>query len=181
MQRGGDCGTVGLETIRGDLEFWWAVAWRKPSMKISVVADCVSQWRNSERAWYSVRWRRNNRRHRCFHRSLPRDSCGPPFARSPKSHRTRHLHRDVHDQASHDGGALFTGQHQQLHDGVAVQVGDAFGAPDRVAFDQQTKSEYNPILRNVASGQRGFVGLGVVFLQSGQRKRRRPLRCLPKR
>lgn len=71
------------------------------------------------------------------------------------------LHRDIHDQTAHNGSALFASQHQQIHDGVAIQIGDAFGAADGVAFDQQAKREYDPLLRNVASSQGGFVGFGV--------------------
>lgn len=163
MQRGGNRGTVRLEAVRGHLKVLMSGRLAQAfdeNVRGGLVAAAQSEVKNE----FGISFDGN-------------ETVGVPNAaivrflgalvaflllhEAPNLIALNIFHRHVHDQAARDGGALFTGQRQQLHDGVAVQVRDPLGTADGVAFDQQAKSEYDPILGNVASGQGGFVGFGV--------------------
>jgi hypothetical protein len=70
-------------------------------------------------------------------------------------------YRDIDDQAAHQRFAFFTGQGEQPHDGISIQIRDAFRGANRVAFDQEAKNEHYFLLGNIAAFERRFVGFGV--------------------
>lgn len=67
------------------------------------------------------------------------------------------FHRNVDDQAAQEFLALLTGLRQDAHEGVAIRSGDALCGADRVSFEQQAKSEDDPIQREIAPSQGRFV------------------------
>lgn len=70
-------------------------------------------------------------------------------------------HGNVNNQPAHQRFALFASERQDFHDRVAVQIRYALRAANGIAFDEQAKRENDPILGDVASGQGGFMGLGI--------------------
>ena len=71
------------------------------------------------------------------------------------------LHWDVDDQAAHEPFALLASFHQNAHEGIDVQIGNALRAPQTVSLDQEPEGQHDALLGNVGPFQRGLVVLGV--------------------
>src|ERR1700693_3589226 len=69
------------------------------------------------------------------------------------------FNRHVDDHASHQSFAFFSSQGEQPHDGIPVEVRDAFCGANRVPFDQEPKSQDYFFLGDVATFQSRFVRL----------------------
>jgi hypothetical protein len=77
------------------------------------------------------------------------------------------LDGDIDDEAAHNLLAFLAGLHQDPHDGVDVQVGDALCAPQAIAFDQEPECQHDALLGDVGAFQRGLVVLSVGLVALG--------------
>jgi len=83
------------------------------------------------------------------------------------------LNRHVHNQSAHNLLALLTRQHQELHDGVAVDSGNALRRTDAVAFQEQPKGEDGLLRVNLHPVKKLLVRLHIGLLALGAAKPRK--------
>ena len=78
--------------------------------------------------------------------------------------------RDVHNQPAHELFAAFPGEHQGLHDRVAIHAGNPHRGADGVAFQQEFESDEHFFLRQVhlAKSEAMGFGIGLVALRAAK-------------
>jgi hypothetical protein len=77
------------------------------------------------------------------------------------------LHGNIDDQTAHEFFALLASFHQDFHEGIDVQIGNALRAPQAVAFDHKAQGQHDALLGDIRAIQRGLVGFGIGFVAPG--------------